>query len=295
MKVFKNDQALTFLQILVALISLRFVSCYLLEDYIGMNWLNFFISLLGIIFIIFAGFFLFKIILQEEFPEKNIIKNTDKAYYYYIGLNALGVVLSFFVADDLEKTYYFGFYLIIVAALYLYVTQWRKIILFDNIVLAFIITYPIFLQSCFDLLPSLEFASQIQVVSYLFDFAILWFILIWLLYFIRSILLDLINIEFDIKRGKKTLATKKGREIGAKRTSLLALLPLFLSIYITYLYSSNILFLIFAAITIVAPSIYLIIKINHSKSEKDFNTAKNILNIIIWFSIISIVTLSFTI
>src|SRR5690606_32011837 len=113
-----------------------------LEEYIGMDHKNFVFSILGIATIIYAGFYLYKIVLQEEYPSKNIIKNIEKAYYYYIGLNALGVIISFFVAESLQKTYYFGFYLVIVATMYLYVTQWRKIILFDNIVLAFIITYP---------------------------------------------------------------------------------------------------------------------------------------------------------
>lgn len=293
MKIFKNDQVLTFIQILLALFCLRFVSMSFLEEYIGMTQLNFLISLLGIICIIFAGFYLYKIVLQEEFPDKNIIQNTERAYYYYIGLNALGVIISFFVADALEKTYYFGFYLVIVAALYLYVTQWRKIILFDNIVLAFIITYPIFLQSCFDLFPTLEVAKHIQAVDFVLNFALLWFLLIWLLYFVRTILHDLIFIESDIQRGKKTLATQKGRLVGAVRTSILVLLPLSIAVYITYLYSNVTEFLAFSIVGIILPLILLIFKIKSSKTKEDFITTKKIINVIIWLSAISIVTLTF--
>lgn len=294
MKIFKNDQALTFLQILLALFCLRFVSVSLLNEYVGMNGFNFFISLIGIVFIIFAGFYLYKIVLQEEYPDKTIIKNTEKAYYYYIGLNALGVIISFFVADALDKTYYFGFYLVIVAALYLYVTQWRKIILFDNIVLAFIITYPIFLQSCFDLFPTLEVADDVPYVHFVLDYALLWFVLIWILYFLRSILHDLIFVQTDIKRGKKTLATRKGRVVGAQRTSLLTVLPILLAIYINYLYSNVTIFLAYSAIAILIPLIVLMFKIKNSKTEEDFTNAKKILNVIIWLTIISIVTLTFT-
>lgn len=294
MKIFKNDQALTFLQILLALICLRWVSVSLLSQYIGLNWLNFFISLVGIVLIIFAGFYLYKIVLQEEYPDKSIIKNSEKAYYYYIGLNALGVMISFFVADALDKTYYFGFYLVIVAALYLYVTQWRKIILFDNIVLAFIITYPIFLQSCFDLFPTLEVANHVPQVHFVLDFALLWFVLIWVLYFLRSILHDLIFVQSDIKRGKKTLATKKGRVVGAQRTSLLTLLPILLVVYITYLYSNATVFFIYSVVATFIPLIVLMLKIKSSKTEEDFINAKKILNVIIWLTIISIVTLTFT-
>lgn len=218
MKIFKNDQILTLFQILLALLGLRYISWVHLEEYIGMDHKNFVFSVLGIATIIYAGFYLYKIVLQEEYPSKNIIKNIEKAYYYYIGLNALGVIISFFVAESLQKTYYFGFYLVIVATMYLYVTQWRKIILFDNIVLAFIITYPIFLQSCFDLLPTLEFRVQEPKVSFILDFAMIWFVLLWILFFLRSILHDLIFVQVDIRRGKKTLATKKGREVGAIRT-----------------------------------------------------------------------------
>lgn len=294
MKIFKNDQALTFLQILLALFCLRFVSVSLLNEYVGMNGFNFFISLIGIVFIIFAGFYLYKIVLQEEYPDKTIIKNTEKAYYYYIGLNALGVIISFFVADALDKTYYFGFYLVIVAALYLYVTQWRKIILFDNIVLAFIITYPIFLQSCFDLFPTLEVADDVAYVHFVLDYALLWFVLIWILYFLRSILHDLIFVQTDIKRGKKTLATRKGRVVGAQHTSLLTVLPILLAIYISYLYSNVTIFLAYSAIAILIPLIVLMFKIKNSKTEEDFTNAKKILNVIIWLTIISIVTLTFT-
>lgn len=295
MKIFKNDQALTFLQILLGLLCLRFVSVQLLAEYIGMNSFHFFISLIGIVVIITAGFYLYKIVLQEELPDKKIINNTEKAYYYYIGLNALGVVISFFVADALDKTYYFGFYLVIVAAMYLYVTQWRKIILFDNIVLAFIITYPIFLQSCFDLLPTLEVEKQISAVNFLLDFAFLWFALVWVLYFIRTILHDLINLEADIKRSKNTLATKKGRVIGAKRTSILAIIPLVIMLVITYIYANAQAYLYYSILLMILPTLFLIYKINKSVTVEDFIFSKKILNFIIWFTIFSIVTLTFII
>lgn len=292
MKIFKNDQILTLFQILLALLGLRYISWVHLEEYIGMDHKNFVFSVLGIATIIYAGFYLYKIVLQEEYPSKNIIKNIEKAYYYYIGLNALGVIISFFVAESLQKTYYFGFYLVIVATMYLYVTQWRKIILFDNIVLAFIITYPIFLQSCFDLLPTLEFRVQEPKVSFILDFAMIWFVLLWILFFLRSILHDLIFVQVDIRRGKKTLATKKGREVGAIRTGYLALLPLAIMFYLTYIYFEAQIFVVFSSIFMIIPSLYLITKIRSSRVAEDFIKAKNILNAIIWFSIISIVTLS---
>jgi len=292
MKIFKNDQILTLFQILLALLGLRYISWVHLEEYIGMDHKNFAFSILGIATIIYAGFYLYKIVLQEEYPSKNIIKNIEKAYYYYIGLNALGVIISFFVAESLQKTYYFGFYLVIVATMYLYVTQWRKIILFDNIVLAFIITYPIFLQSCFDLLPTLEFRVHEPKVSFILDFALIWFVLLWILFFLRSILHDLIFVQVDIRRGKKTLATKKGREVGAIRTGYLAILPLVIMFYLTYIYFEAQIFVVFSSIFMIIPSLYLITKIRSSRVAEDFIKAKNILNAIIWFSIISIVTLS---
>src|SRR5690606_22991367 len=196
--------------------------------------------------------------------------------------------------SDIDRTYYFGFFLGLAAILYLYITQWRKILVFDNVVYSLIISFPFFILVIMDLMPSLQAnATQDPEKQQLLNISLQICVLLWFLYFVKTILLDLKFMELDIKHKRKSLATIHGREIGAKRTTVLSLLPLAL-IVVFCLAHSNLTYLIgYIAISVILPFLFYMMKLWNAKTTKDFNFVNNILNTIIWLTIFSIVVLFF--
>lgn len=293
MKVFKNDQWQMILQIALAVLLFRFVLYQNLVSPLGLTHFYFFLFFIAAGIIIIAGLYLYRIVLQEENPHKKIVKNPEKAYYLYLALNIVGIGISFFVSSAINKTYYFGFFLGLAAILYLYVTQWRKIIVFDNIVFALIITFPVFLEVFTDLLPALNTGDEMKNLNArLLSISFQLVILLWLLYFIKTIVLDLKFMQLDIRRNKKTLATLHGREVGAKRTTYLSLLPLLLILsFMVYHAAEFNLLVIYVAVAVVLPFIWYLVKLWNAKEAKDFNVVNNILSGIIWLTIFSVVIL----
>lgn len=294
MNVLKKDQAQMMLQVIVAVLLFRFVLFESLIDDLGLSVLHYFAFLIAIGFILYGGVLLYKIVLQEEFPDKSIEKSVEKAYYKYLGFNAVGIGISFFAASDIDRTYYFGFFLGLAAILYLYITQWRKILVFDNIVYSLIISFPFFILIIMDLMPSLQTNEALDPMKdQLLNISLQICMLLWLLYFIKTILIDLKFMELDIKHKRKSLATIHGREIGAKRTTVLSLIPLVLIILFCVIHL-NLTFLIgYIGALVVLPYLFYLSKLWNAKTTEDFNHINNILNIIIWLTIFSIVVLFF--
>lgn len=294
MNVLKKDQAQMMLQVIVTVLLFRFVLFEPLVQDLGLSMLHYFSFVIAIGFILYGGVLLYKIVLQEEFPDKRIQQNVEKAYYKYLGFNAVGIGISFFAASDIDRTYYFGFFLGLAAILYLYITQWRKILVFDNVVYSLIISFAFFILVIMDLMPSLQAnATQDPEKQQLLNISLQICVLLWFLYFVKTILLDLKFMELDIKHKRKSLATIHGREIGAKRTTFLALIPLTLIVLFCVIHLNLTILIGYIGVAVVLPYLFYLSKLWNAKTTEDFDRINNILNIIIWLTIFSIVVLYF--
>lgn len=294
MKVLKKDQLQIMLQVIITVLLFRFVLFENLIANLGLSKFFYGLFLLAIGVIMYGGVLLYRIVLQEEFPSKIFIKNSENAYYKYLAVNVLGIGISFFVANSINKTYYFGFFLALAAIIYLYITQWRKILVFDNIIYSLIISSPFFTLVSIDLMPSLQ-TNEIQMPEkqQLLTISLQICGLLWFLYFVKTILLDLKFMELDIKHQRKSLGTLHGRLIGAKRTTYLSLLPLILIIAFCVVHL-NLTYLIgYISLAVILPYLFYMMKLWNAKTTKDFDFVNNILNIIIWLTIFSIVVLFF--
>lgn len=149
----------------------------------------------------------------------------------------------------------------------------------------------------FDLYPATypgnekEMATLFNVLT---DYAIFAFII----NFIREIVKDLQDVKGDNSEGIKTIPVVLGISKTTKIISLFTIIPvLMLSWYIqSYLMENNLyLITIYALVFIIAPLLFFIIKCWNVKSEKDFAFLSNILKIIIFFGIISVVLLTYNI
>lgn len=295
MNVLKKDQAQMMLQIIATVLLFRFVLFENLIEELGLSKLHYFLLLIAIGITIFGGVLLYKIVLQEEFPEKNIEKDINKAYYRYLAANMVAIGISFFVSSAIDKTYYFGFFLALFAILYLYMTQWRKVLVFDNAVYSLIICAPVFMLVVLDLMPSLQiYDSTVNLEKQqILNISLQICTLLWLLYFIKTILIDLKFMELDIKHKRKSLATIHGRILGAKRTTFLSFIPLILIIIFCVLHINLTILIGYIAVAVILPYLFYLTKLWKAKSTEDFNSINNILNIIIWLTIFSIVVLYF--
>lgn len=296
MKVLRKNQLQIFAQLVVSIFLIRFVLFKTLKLDIALSDFEFLLFIVSFALIYAAGILLYGIIQQEENPTKKYIKNIDKAYYMYLGLNALGIAISFFFTNKIGNVAYLGFFIFLAALLYLYITQWRKIVLFSNIVFSFIIAYPIFVACVIDILPMIDVVNSKPIYDKLLKIVLSFAVLITFLIFIKTLILDLKFVSLDSKKNKKTLATLHGIDKGATRTSYLILLPItLLLIFITY-YLKEINYLcIYLLAFVIFPLFYLLYQLNKAKKSKDFNISNNILNVIIWLTIISIVVLLFNI
>jgi hypothetical protein len=286
MNVLKKDQLQIMLQIAVTVILFRFVLFEPLLNNLGLSKLHYFFYFIAIGVIIYASFIL---------PDKVLVKNIEKGYYQYLGITMLGLAISFFVSSAIDKTYYFGFFLGLFAILYLYMTQWRKILIFDNVVYALIICSAIFMLVILDLMPSLQVNEQIIDVKrqQILNISLQICTLLWLLYFIKTIVFDLKFMELDLKHKRKTLATLHGRFKGAKRTTILSLIPLALIILFCLVHTNLNILIGYIVVFVVLPYLFYLYKLWTAESTENFNTISNILNVIIWLTIFSIVVLFF--
>lgn len=294
MKVLRKDQLPIVAQLLVSLILIRYALFKNIDLKIALSDFEFLLFIISFALIYAGGMLLYTIVKQEEHPEKIIIKNTEKAYYTYLGLNTLGIGISFFLANAIGNAGYLGFFIFLAALLYLYTTQWRKIVLFSNIIFAFVIAYPIFVGCILDIMPNLGNSLKINTDDLILMVILNFAILITFLFFIKTLILDLKFVSIDKRKGKKTLATLHGVEVGSKRTSYLILLPIVMVLFFIFSYYQKLQLLsIYCGVVIILPLIFLMYQLNKSEKTKEFNTSNNILNVIIWLTIFSIVVLLF--
>ena len=104
MKILKKDQAQMMLQVIAAVLLFRFVLFESLIEDLGLSVLHYVSFLIAIACIMYSGVLLYRIVLQEEFPDKTIQRNTEKAYYQYLAANVVGIGIAFFIASSIDKT-----------------------------------------------------------------------------------------------------------------------------------------------------------------------------------------------
>lgn len=296
MKVLRKDQLQIGVQLLVIVLLIRYGLFKTLGVEVALSDFEFILFIVSFGFIYSGGLLLFAILRQEKHPEKIIVKNIDRAYYTYLGLNTIGIGISFFLANEIGNVGYFGFFIALAALLYLYITQWIKIPLLSNIIFACIAAYPIFTGIILDLVPRIEIQNPIYPYMDLFSILFSFSILTTLLFFIKTLVLDLKHVDDDRYHNKKTLATMHGIEKGAIRTSFLIYIPILcVGIFVFQYFNKLQLLSLYCLIAIIVPLFFAFIQLNRAKEIKQFNTSNNILNAIIWLTIISIVFLFFNI
>ena len=259
---------------------------------------------LATILIAAAGYIINDIFDQEtdyDNKKENVIASQiiseKSAYNLYFALNIISVCIGYYLANVIQKPSFAGVFIIISATLYMYATTLKQMIIIGNIIVALLLSFSVVIIGLFDLLPSTYIENQAKMgllFSILIDYAIFTFII----NFIRELIKDMEDIDGDKNNGMSTLPIALGNARTAKVASLLtsgALLLLLAYIYknmvVTKLYYS----VVYAFVFIVAPLIFVAVKVWQAKEKTQFSFISKVLKWIIFFGILSILIINLNI
>ncbi|WP_452226488.1 geranylgeranylglycerol-phosphate geranylgeranyltransferase [Lacinutrix cladophorae] len=216
---------------------------------------------------------------------KSISEKT--AYNLFFAFNFIGVALGFYLSHVVGKSPFFTLFVIISALLYMYASYLKQIPLIGNVVISVLVALSLIIVGIFDLLPAITAANkeaQITFFKIILDYAFFAFII----NLIREMVKDIEDIDGDYKAGRNTLPIAIGRDRANKVIFVFSLIPIVgVVFYITtFLYKQEIAvayFLLF----IVAPLIYISIKLFSAKTKKEYAHISIILKLVMLFGMLS--------
>lgn len=221
-----------------------------------------------------------KVIINKHISEKN-------GYTSFMLLNVIGVGLGFYLSHLINYSSLFVVFFISSALLYIYSTALKQMFLIGNIVVSVVVALSILVVGIFELIPSMMSLNNVANMPFLEiirDYAIFAF----LINLVREVVKDIEDINGDHKVGMQTMPIVLGRDRANKIAFALSLIPLFAVVYyiITSLYKQQVLvayFLLF----VVAPLIYISIKIFSAEQEAHYKHISLILKLVMLTGMLS--------
>lgn len=273
---------------------------YLLEQYqVPKSVSDYFliVHILATLFIAAAGNIINDIydleIDQINKPHKIWIPNLmslKKAWLFYISLNVLGLIAGFWVSWELNKIWFWSLYWIPVFLLFLYAIRIKKVLYLNNIMVAGLITYSLFLVFKLALsgVNALQYYSGNfgftlqETLSYVLLFA---FILNW----IREIVKDAEDVIGDTAHGVNSLPSKFGWAYTLNGILLLTFFLIGIILAIAVSNRINQKFFAIYLILAVGLSLFLFVKqLKFAKQPKDYHKLSMLLKIIMLIGFFSV-------
>lgn len=274
------------------------------EFFLALTDWQYFLLVLSTVLLAAAGYVINDIFDQDtdtiNRPKKVIIGKTiteSRAYNIYVGLNIVGVTIGFYLSNLIQKPSFATIFIFIAASLYFYATTLKKMLLLGNILVAFILGLSVLIIGVFDLYP-VTYDGNRDKMGLLFKILTDYAIFAFVVNFIREIIKDAEDIKGDYNQGMQTLPIV----LGINRTAKIIFSLLLIAIAIIVWYTNEHLMnfdLYYAALYVIflvlAPLLYVLIKSWDAKSVSDFHHLSSILKWIIFFGILSIAVITYTI
>ncbi|MCC1484265.1 geranylgeranylglycerol-phosphate geranylgeranyltransferase [Winogradskyella immobilis] len=211
----------------------------------------------------------------------------------FIVLNVIGVVLGYILSYSVEQTNFFAIFIIVSGLLYIYSTYLKSILLVGNIVISLIVALSIIIVGVFDILPVISDNNRdIQVFFFklILDYAVFAF----MINLLRELIKSIEDVDGDYKIGVQSLPIILGRERANKIVFILSVIPIICIIF----YVVNNLFKQLVAvgyflIFVIAPLIYVTIKLYTAESKKDYHFTSSILKFVMLTGMLSILLYQF--
>jgi 4-hydroxybenzoate polyprenyltransferase len=267
------------------------------------NW-QFCLLILSTLCIAAGGYIINDIFDQEtdeiNNPETRIVGvsiSESFAYNLYVGFTIIGVCIGFYLSNIIQRPSFATVFIVLASLLYFYATNLKQTLLVGNIIVAFVLSFSIFIIALFDMFPSIDPENKPRM-AVLFGIMLDYAFFAFMINILREIVKDLEDEKGDKSQSMNTLPIVLGIDKTAKLVSVLSLIPVVLvSNYVyVYFFMNNLLTCtLFGIFTIIAPLIYFASKIWFAASKQDFKHLSFILKIILFFGIISIALISYTI
>jgi len=229
-------------------------------------------------------------------PEKVIIGHhiSEKTgFTYFIIFSVIGVGLGFYISNSIGKSQFSSIFVIISALLYIYASYLKQTFLIGNIVISALVAMSIIIVGLFELLPAVTFQNQQLQIS-VFKIVLEYALFAFMMNFLREIVKDIQDIEGDYKLEMKTLPIIIGRDRATKVVFGLSIISLMTLIYYITLYLfKHIIAVGYFVFLIVGPLLYFTIKIVNAETKKELQIASNLLKIVMFTGILSILLYSF--
>lgn len=258
--------------------------------------LNFFLLIIATVSIAAGGYIINDIYDIEtdtiNKPNKIIIgkKITEStANKLYILFTFIGVCLGFYLSHKVGKPPFFGLFVIIAAALYVYASYLKQIAIAGNIIVSILVALSLLIVGIFELIPAMTIQNetvQSTMLEILTDFAVFAF----LINFIREIVKDIQDVDGDHKAGMQTLPILFGKTRTSKVTMVLTLITIAIILYYitTFLYM-HVGAIAYFLIAVIGPLIYISIKMFTAENNAQFKHISLMLKIVMITGMLSMV------
>ncbi len=216
---------------------------------------------------------------------KSISEKT--AYTLFFALNIIGVGLGFYLSHVVGKSPFFTLFVIISALLYMYASYLKQLPFIGNLVISILVALSLIIVSIFDVLPAITAANkeaQLTFFKIVLDYAFFAFII----NLIREMVKDMEDIDGDYKAQMNTLPIAIGRDRTHNILFVISLIPVLAVVYYvtTFLYKQE-LAVAYFLLLIIAPLIYISIKLFSAKTKKDYTHISVILKLVMLFGMLS--------
>ncbi|RMZ49780.1 prenyltransferase [Flavobacteriaceae bacterium PRS1] len=229
--------------------------------------------------------------LEKVIVSKSI--SETKAFNLFLALTIIGVCIGFYLSNLIDKTGFSALFIFTSALLYVYTTSLKQTLLIGNIVVSVLVALSIIIVGLFDLIPAITSENQ-QTQLTIFKILINYALFAFMINLLREIIKDIEDFEGDTKANMRTLPIVIGKNKAKTVLFVLSFIPLLAIVYyvITFLYKQQIAvgyFLLF----VVAPLLYFSIKILSANTQKKLHHLSNVLKLILFFGVLSLLLYKF--
>lgn len=257
---------------------------------------QFLILLSSVLFITAAGYIINDIfdIKADKInkPTKVIVSTAitvEQAKVWYKITNTFGIILGVLLAINIEKPSYSFLFIGTSILLYYYSKQLKKKPLIGNLVVAFIIAFSIILLPIFEI----DFTIQNQSQHTTIQFIILLSFFAFILNLTREVVKDIIDINGDYSLNNNTLPILLGRKRAKVFALILCSFTILFLFYLTLHFSKQYKFsVLYLVLFTLLPMLYISVKLNASKTKKQFQKISTLLKVCMFLGINSIIIFS---
>lgn len=252
-----------------------------------------------------AGGFVIKAIFEHE--EKSEVQVNSvvigkkiseiKAYNLYVLFTFTGVLIGFYLSNVIEKPSFALIFVLISSTLYLYASSLKQIVVIGHVILALVVSAGVLIIGLFDLLPATYDGNQ-TLMGILFSILIDYAFIVFMVTILREIVKDIVKFTTDSNKDISSLPIIIGVPNTVKIIFFLSFIPIIGVIYFikVSLFDENLIYSsLYGLIFILSPLLYFAVKICFAKKPKDFHHLSNILKLVLFFGILSILVINLNI